>query len=133
MNFQEAGKLYGFVPKMRRYNIFHKFIWYLVYGYYEANLLEEDNQLIHVSLTRIVTFYFIRLNNSLLLLDFGGGGVEGQKLTIMSYNSKTSTRALADYQTNTKQNDKSTAAEHFSIAYYLFSFTTQPIHDYIEK
>ena len=40
---------------------------------------------------------------------------------------------LPDYRINTKQNDKPTANEHFSVTYYLFSFITQPIHDTIEK
>ena len=38
-----------------------------------------------------------------------------------------------DYRINTKKNDKSTATEHFSVVYYLFSFITQPIHDTIGK
>ena len=31
---------------------------------------------------------------------------------------------IGQQTTDTKQNDKSTATEHFSVAYYLFSFIT---------
>ena len=40
--------------------------------------------------------------------------------------------AKPDDRINTKQNDESTATEYFSVAYYLFSSITQPIHDNIK-
>ena len=30
---QEAGRRYGFLPRMKRMEITHQFLWYLTYGY----------------------------------------------------------------------------------------------------
>ena len=47
---QDAGKRYGFVPRMKRCNTLHKLMWYLVYGYNKENLTDEDSKPQHVSL-----------------------------------------------------------------------------------
>ena len=33
---QEAGRRYGFLPRMKRMEITHQFLWYLTYGYKQS-------------------------------------------------------------------------------------------------
>ena len=50
---QDAGRRFGYLPRMKRYQTTHEFLWYIVYGYGKPmyvpggdNLLQDDEPMV---------------------------------------------------------------------------------------